>query len=143
MTASARLPCRVIEAFDEDTQQRTQLALFPAQREVPEHAKAYGVQVRLEAMQLHRPRQWGACWLACQVSEQRARKLMALALGPTVRPGVQVKLLPQQQELYAFGGKPRARPQGARHASAPAQGRLVKRPKQLQQMKVDDTPTSC
>jgi transposase len=62
--------CRVIEAFDEDTQQRTQLALFPAQREVPEHAKAYGLQVRLEAMQLHRPRQWGACWLACQVYEQ-------------------------------------------------------------------------
>jgi transposase len=62
--------CRVIEAFDEDTQQRTQLALFPAQRELPEHAKAYGVQVRLEAMQLHRPRQWGACWLACQLYEQ-------------------------------------------------------------------------
>jgi transposase len=62
--------CRVIEAFDEDTQRRTQLALFPAHREVPEHAKGYGVQVRLEAMQLHRPRQWGACWLACQLYEQ-------------------------------------------------------------------------
>ena len=33
---------------------------FPAERAVPEHAKAYGVQVRLDAMQLHRPRQWGA-----------------------------------------------------------------------------------
>ena len=62
--------CRVIEAFDEDTQQRTQLALFPAHRALPEHARAYGVQVRLDAMQLHRPRQWGACWLACQVYEQ-------------------------------------------------------------------------
>jgi transposase len=62
--------CRVIEAFDEDTQRRTQLALFPAHHEVPEHAKGYGVQVRLEAMQLHRPRQWGACWLACQLYEQ-------------------------------------------------------------------------
>jgi hypothetical protein len=31
--------------------------LFPADRSVPEHAKGYGVQVRLEAMQLHRPRQ--------------------------------------------------------------------------------------
>jgi transposase len=62
--------CRVIEAFDEDTQRRTQLALFPAHREVPEHAKGYGVKVRLEAMQLHRPRQWGACWLACQLYEQ-------------------------------------------------------------------------
>jgi transposase len=62
--------CRVIEAFDEDTQRRTQLALFPANREVPEHAKGYGVQVRLDAMQLLRPRQWGACWLACQLYEQ-------------------------------------------------------------------------
>jgi len=62
--------CRVIEAFDEDTQRRTQLALFPAHREVPDHARGYGVQVRLEAMQLHRPRQWGACWLACQLYEQ-------------------------------------------------------------------------
>jgi Transposase DDE domain len=62
--------CRVIEAFDEDAQRRTQLALFPAHREVPEHAKGYGVKVRLAAMQLHRPRQWGACWLACQLYEQ-------------------------------------------------------------------------
>ena len=62
--------CRVIEVFDEDTRRRTQLALFPAEREVPEHAKAYSVQVRLDAMQLRRPRQWGACWLACRLYEQ-------------------------------------------------------------------------
>ncbi len=62
--------CRVIEAFDEDAQRHRQLALFPAERAVPEHAKAYGVQVRLEAMQLHRPRQWGACWLACHLYGQ-------------------------------------------------------------------------
>jgi transposase len=62
--------CRVIEAFDEKTQQRTQLALFPAEKELPEHAEGYGVQVRLEAMELHRPRQFGACWLACHLYEQ-------------------------------------------------------------------------
>jgi transposase len=62
--------CRVIEAFDEGVGRHTQLALFPADRAVPEHAQGYGVQVRLEAMQLHRPRQWGACWLACQLYEQ-------------------------------------------------------------------------
>lgn len=59
--------CRVIEAFDEDTGSHRQLALFPADREVPEHAKEYGVQVRLKDMELHRPRQWGACWLACHL----------------------------------------------------------------------------
>ena len=62
--------CRVIEAFDEEAQRRTQLALFPAHHEVPEHARGNAVQVRLDAMQLHRPRQWGACWLACQLYEQ-------------------------------------------------------------------------
>jgi transposase len=62
--------CRVIEAFDEGAQRHTQLALFPADRVVPEYAQAHGVQVRLDAMQLHRPRQWGACWLACQLYEQ-------------------------------------------------------------------------
>jgi transposase len=62
--------CRVIEAFDEQTHQRTQLALFPAQGELPEYARGYGVQVRLDRMELHRPRQWGACWLACHLYEQ-------------------------------------------------------------------------
>jgi hypothetical protein len=62
--------CEVIEAFDEETQRPTQLALFPAARAMPEHAKDYGVQVRLGEMALHRPRQWGACWLACRLYEQ-------------------------------------------------------------------------
>ena len=62
--------CRVIEAFDEGSQRHKQLALFPADRTIPEHAQGHGVQVRLDAMELHRPRQWGACWLACQLYEQ-------------------------------------------------------------------------
>jgi transposase len=61
---------RLIEAFDEDSRRHRQLALFPADREVPASADGYGVQVRLDAMELHRPRQWGACWLACQLYEQ-------------------------------------------------------------------------
>ena len=61
---------RLIEAFDEGSRRYRQLALFPADREVPASADGYGVQVRLDAMELHRPRQWGACWLACQLYEQ-------------------------------------------------------------------------
>jgi transposase len=64
--------CRVIEAFDEQSQQSTELALFPAEKQLPEHAAGYGVQVRLEAMELCRPRQFGACWLACHLYEQLA-----------------------------------------------------------------------
>jgi transposase len=62
--------CEVIEAFDEGTQGATQLALFPADRAIPKYAKGYGVQVRLDRMELLRPRQWGACWLACMLYEQ-------------------------------------------------------------------------
>jgi transposase len=62
--------CQLIEAFDEGSRRHRQLALFPADREVPASANGYGVQVRLDAMELHRPRQWGACWLACQLYEQ-------------------------------------------------------------------------
>ena len=61
--------CRVIEAFDEEAGRHRQLALFPADRAVPDHAQRHGVQVRLDRMQLHRPRQWGACWLARQLYE--------------------------------------------------------------------------
>jgi len=33
--------CREIEAFDEDSRRSRQLALFPAERALPDHAKAY------------------------------------------------------------------------------------------------------
>jgi transposase len=61
---------KVIEGFDETNQRYRQLALFPAAQPVPDHAKDYGVQVRLDGMELHRPRQWGACWLACALYRQ-------------------------------------------------------------------------
>jgi transposase len=61
---------RLIDAFDEGSRRHRQLALFPADREVPASADGFGVQVRLDAMELHRPRQWGACWLACQLYEE-------------------------------------------------------------------------
>lgn len=62
--------CRVVDAFDEGARRHTQLALFPADRRVPDHARGHGVQVRLDAMELHAPRQWGACWLACHLYEE-------------------------------------------------------------------------
>src|SRR5271169_3726702 len=79
--------CRVIEAFDERAQQTTQLALFPADRPLPDHAEGHGVQILLGAMQLHRPRQWGACWLACQLYEQLALDRFWAARLPDSREG--------------------------------------------------------
>ena len=39
---------KVTEVFDAAGQQTRELALYPADRAVPEHAAAYGVQVRLD-----------------------------------------------------------------------------------------------
>jgi Transposase DDE domain len=79
--------CRQVEAFDEGAHRHTQLALFPADRAVPEHAQAHGVQVRLDAMELHRPRQWGACWLACELYEQLGLGRFWAARLPDSREG--------------------------------------------------------
>jgi transposase len=62
--------CRTIETFDPQRDRTLPLAIFPADRPLPEHAAGFGVQVHLERMELHRPRQWGACWLACELYEQ-------------------------------------------------------------------------
>src|SRR5713226_5338824 len=62
--------CRTIEVFDEKRERTLPLALFPADRQLPNFAAGFGVQVRLKEMELHRPRQWGACWLACDLYEQ-------------------------------------------------------------------------
>ena len=62
--------CRTIEVFDENRERTMPLALFPADRHLPNFAAGFGVQVRLKEMELHRPRQWGACWLGCHLYEQ-------------------------------------------------------------------------
>ena len=59
-----------ILAFDEEHQEQRRLALFPADRKIPEHARDVGVQVQLSKFQLKRPRQWGACWSFCRLWEQ-------------------------------------------------------------------------
>ena len=64
---------RALEAFDEGTGRMTQIALFPEDRAAPE-ALHEAVQVRLKDFELHRPRQWGACWLALDLWEQSAAR---------------------------------------------------------------------
>jgi hypothetical protein len=61
--------CKTVEVVQEGEAQPKQMAIFPEGRAVP----ALGcdvVQISLSSLQLHRPRQWGACWWACQVWEQ-------------------------------------------------------------------------
>lgn len=60
--------CETIEAFDENGGQSRQIALFPEDCPAPA-LDCDVVQVRLGGLRLCRPRQWGACWLACDVWE--------------------------------------------------------------------------
>ncbi len=61
---------KVTEVFDPEREQTRPVALYPSDREVPDHASEYGVQVRLSEFELRRPRQWGASWIGCRLWEQ-------------------------------------------------------------------------
>jgi transposase len=91
---------RLIETFDEGSRRHRQLALFPADREVPACADGYGVQVRLDAMKLHRPRQWGACWLACHLYEKLELDRFWSARLPNSRQGTQWRHILQTLVCY-------------------------------------------
>ncbi len=61
---------KAIEVFDEDAGRARTLALFPEDRCEAVAGDASVVQLRLSEMRLHRPRQWGACWLAGQLWQE-------------------------------------------------------------------------
>lgn len=61
---------KCIEAFDEDSQHQTKLALFASDQAVPTHAAEFAVQVRLSEFRVCRARQWGACWVFVRLWEQ-------------------------------------------------------------------------
>jgi transposase len=48
--------------------ERRQMVLFPEDREIPEGV-TNGVRLRMDGLELRRPRQWGACWLASELWE--------------------------------------------------------------------------
>ncbi|HUF60770.1 MAG TPA: IS1634 family transposase [Verrucomicrobiales bacterium] len=60
---------RAIEVFDEDRGGLEQLKLFAAARRLPEAAPD-DIQVLLKDFTLHRPRQWGGCWLFTELWKQ-------------------------------------------------------------------------
>src|SRR5437588_4134063 len=61
--------CKSIEVLEEGHRWPRQVALFPEDRTVPE-GELEVIQVRLEQLELRRPRQWGAGWLACLLWDQ-------------------------------------------------------------------------
>lgn len=75
---------KAIEVFDEDAGHARTLALFPEDRCEAVAGDASIVQLRLSEMQLRRPRQWGACWLAGQLwQELQLDRFWAARLPPS------------------------------------------------------------
>jgi len=60
---------KTIEVFEDGSASMQTVALFPEDRPV-EIDDEHVVRIRLKDVQLCRPRQWGACWLACQLYEE-------------------------------------------------------------------------
>ena len=75
-----------IEVFDEGAGQSKQIALFPEDRLAPA-LDCDVVSIRLSAMRLRRPRQWGACWMATLLWDQLRLDEFWLAALPPSREG--------------------------------------------------------
>jgi hypothetical protein len=60
--------------FDEHRTQSTALMLFPDGQEVPADA-VNAMRVKLDQMQLCRPRAYGNCWLGCRLGEMRQQNV--------------------------------------------------------------------
>lgn len=59
---------KTLAVFDEQEREFATLSLFPDDREIA--ADVDGLQVKLSAMQLERPRAFGGCWLGCELWRQ-------------------------------------------------------------------------
>lgn len=57
--------CKSLEVFHDG--RREQLAIFPEDRTPPPLPGHDVVQIRLSRLWVSKPRQWGACWLACEM----------------------------------------------------------------------------
>lgn len=58
--------CSVLEVLDDTKGSYKQVSLFPDDR-IPPPEISNPVRIRLNQMPLHRPRQWGGCWLAMEL----------------------------------------------------------------------------
>ena len=93
---------KTIELFGQDESAPQQVALFPEEH-APKHVGVDEfpiVQLRLHAMRLERPRQWGACWLACQLWEQLLLADFWQQRLPPSREGTRWDLVLQTLVLY-------------------------------------------
>jgi hypothetical protein len=98
---------KTIEIFEDGQPRPKTVALLPEAEWDPEEVRAATatggaevVRIRLAALELRRPRQWGACWLACQLYEQLELDTFFAARLPPGRKGTRWDLVLQVLALY-------------------------------------------
>jgi transposase len=90
---------KTIEVFEDGAATAQTMALFPEDCPVEVDDRSV-VKIRLKEVELRRPRQWGACWLACTLYEQVGLdKFWAERLGPS-RKGTRWDLIVQALSGY-------------------------------------------
>jgi hypothetical protein len=90
---------RTIEVFEDGSPLARTMALFPEDHP-PEINDEQVVQVRLKDVELCRPRQWGACWLACRLYEQLSLDEFWAEKLPPSRKGTRWDLIVQALCCY-------------------------------------------
>jgi transposase len=90
---------KTIEVFEEGASAARTIALFPEDslRAIDD---ASVVQIRLKEVELCRPRQWGACWLACYLYEQLGLDQFWAERLPPSRKGTRWDLIGQALSCY-------------------------------------------
>jgi hypothetical protein len=93
---------KTVEVFGEEEASPQQVALFPEEHapEVEECDQFAVVRIRLSEMSLRRPRQWGACWLGCELWRQLGLDDFWRERLPASRKGTRWDLVLQTLVLY-------------------------------------------
>src|SRR5580765_998382 len=90
---------KTIEIFEHGQPLPRTVALFPEDRGV-EVEGSHIVRVKLSELQLRRPRQWGACWLACHLYEELGLNEFWAQRLPPSRKGTRWDLVLQTLCVY-------------------------------------------
>ena len=93
---------KTIEIFEEGQSRSRTVALFPDDRIGPV-ADPQIVRIRLGELSLHRPRQWGACWLTGHLWEQVKLDEFWAARLPPSRKGTRWDQVLQTLVTYQIG----------------------------------------
>jgi len=90
---------KTIEVFEDGSSSTKTMALFPDDHTVEIESRQV-VQIRLKDIELRRPRQWGACWLACTLYKQLGLDAFWSEKLPANRKGTRWDLIVQVLCIY-------------------------------------------